>query len=208
MHPNLVAGALVQVFFKSLSFYTKLQPIQPPPLKLQSYNIHSARLMICGSQLVFLGNLKEIDHLKLPGLIIILSICRCFIALFLIMTINYNVYRCYDVQYLDDGKTEKGVPRDELRLTTEMDRQSRSAPPLPLPLPLEGLLDICGSVRENQGPESMRTPRAVIHDNQVGGDVDNRDASSNVFIIEGQQKKLGVGGGMRGIRFLRNSTHT
>eukprot|EP00615_Pteridomonas_danica_P013116 CAMPEP_0114342096 /NCGR_PEP_ID=MMETSP0101-20121206/9538_1 /TAXON_ID=38822 ORGANISM="Pteridomonas danica, Strain PT" /NCGR_SAMPLE_ID=MMETSP0101 /ASSEMBLY_ACC=CAM_ASM_000211 /LENGTH=139 /DNA_ID=CAMNT_0001476023 /DNA_START=213 /DNA_END=632 /DNA_ORIENTATION=+ len=109
--------------------------------------------------------------------------------------------RNYDVQYLDDGKTEIGVPQDELRLTSEVDRQHNIAPAA-LSLPLEGLLDICGT--NGSSPEIVRTPRAIIHDQE--GNVKDAERDSNVFIIEGQQEKLAVGGGMRGIQFLRHST--
>jgi len=121
-------------------------------------------------------------------------------------------FREYDVQYLDDGKTECGVPEDELRFTSELDRDMRNMPPKSLSLPLEGLLDI--SNLRTDAP--VKTPRAVVHNSldsscslqsgRSGNEAKELDETSGVFVLEGQQEHLATGGGVRGIRFLKNST--
>jgi len=77
-----------------------------------------------------------------------------------------------------------------------------------LPLPLEGLLDISNL----RADAPVKTPRAVVHDNS-GTSRHRSDSSgakeeeaSGVFVVEGQQEHLATGGGVRGIRFLKNST--
>jgi hypothetical protein len=110
------------------------------------------------------------------------------------------------VQYLDDGKTEKDVPIDELRLTSEHGRDG--APPRvppPLLLPLGGLLNPNGG----GGEAIAKTPRAVVHNSARSGPGESKHgdegADSVVFVVEGQQERLAGGGGLRGIRFLKNS---
>jgi hypothetical protein len=136
------------------------------------------------------------------------------------------------VPYLDDGKTEKGVPADELRLTSELNKDGPGpAPVKPLPLPLEGLLYSENSANgEAKSDAIAMTPRATVHrsfddDREAGeakcgngggrqgeGKEDEKgrdrfdDDDSTVFVVEGQQQSLATGGGVRGIRFLRNST--
>ena len=126
------------------------------------------------------------------------------------------------MQYLDDGKNERDVPLQELRLTSEQDRGHNlgqdfqgQTPPMNLPLPLEGLLHNITSNPDASVP--VKTPRAIVHGKvnslrgsssgsgeEKGGD--DGTADSTVFVVEGQQENLATGGGMRGIRFLRNST--
>lgn len=135
------------------------------------------------------------------------------------------------MQYLDDGKMEKAVPASELRLTSELNMEGpRVAPPKPLPLPLEGILHegsgpTCEAI--------AMTPRATVHcprdapsggggggggggrgardeakqSESKGGEREDKDGGteSTVFVLEGQQESLATGGGVRGIRFLRNS---
>ena len=127
-----------------------------------------------------------------------------------VLTCPY-LFRAYDVQYLDDGKTEKAVPFEELRLTSEGMRDgapSRVPPPqVLLSLPLGGLLhpNANGPGREEA---VAKTPRAVVHARSGRGEREQNDelADSGVFVVEGQQERLAGGGGLRGIRFLKNST--
>jgi len=120
------------------------------------------------------------------------------------------IYRAYDVQYLDDGKTEKNVPLDELRLFSEHDRDGAppKLPPSSMVLPLSGLLQQGSG--SDEGETIVKTPRAVVHTTSLkdGGDSKHGDENvdSGVFVVEGQQDRLAGGGGLRGIRFLKNST--
>ena len=89
----------------------------------------------------------------------------------------------FDVQYLDDGKSESGVPAAELRL-------------------LSGTSELPQSfAMTNSGQQlAPKKPRAVVHGKSV------EEEESSVFVVEGQQEKVAMGGGVRGVRFLRNST--
>jgi len=114
------------------------------------------------------------------------------------------VPRAYDVQYLDDGKTELDVPASELRLASEKDRVDRQLPPAggstnPLALNVKS---IAVDGFEEGGEVIVKTPRAIVH--RRGGI--EHDEDSDVLVIEGQQEHLATGGGVRGIRFLKNST--
>ena len=104
------------------------------------------------------------------------------------------------MQYLDDGKIEVDVPADELRLISEKDRVERqSPPPATLSFPLGGILN---DREDNDGHEIVKTPRAIVHRKGSA----EHDEDSDVLVIEGQQEHLATGGGVRGIRFLKNST--
>mmetsp|Transcript_2113 Transcript_2113/g.4574 ORF Transcript_2113/g.4574 Transcript_2113/m.4574 type:complete len:188 (+) Transcript_2113:251-814(+) len=105
----------------------------------------------------------------------------------------------YDVEYLDDGKTEHGVPSHELRITTEANEdEPRPSQPAPLALPLEGLL---GYTTEDAAAPT-KTPRAIVH-------TQNDDtAAATVFVVDGSQSAVPRGGGIRSIRFLRQSTRS
>lgn len=79
------------------------------------------------------------------------------------------------------------MPAEELRLIT--DRSAAAKPPSSHSQPAP-----------SQDAAPPRTPRVVVHsEGQAASD-------SSVFVVEGSQDALAMGGGMRGIRFLRNST--
>ena len=110
-----------------------------------------------------------------------------------------------------------------------------AAPPKPLPLPLEGLLSLtgggAGGAEDKDGSgggsgggpvdefgEPLKVPRAIVHrqpDQQQGPQQqqgqqqqqreDKEDGEGGAFVLEGGHERLASGGGIRGIRFLRNS---
>ena len=91
----------------------------------------------------------------------------------------------YDLRYEDDGNTERDVDGDEVRK-----RAAGSTPvvqprrPAHQPSPLDEDEDV------------PKEPTATVtHDN--GG----------AFVVNGEGTKVGSGGGLRGIRFLRESVN-
>jgi len=111
----------------------------------------------------------------------------------------------YDIKYLDDGKYETQVSSDELRLDPcqNATRPSEAATSPPggrdrrLQLPLSGLIREDDKDRSDGAPEA--TPRAIIH-----GEASDR-SESTIFVVNGSQRHLANGSGVRGIRFLRQS---
>mmetsp|Transcript_32041 Transcript_32041/g.55128 ORF Transcript_32041/g.55128 Transcript_32041/m.55128 type:complete len:188 (-) Transcript_32041:107-670(-) len=105
----------------------------------------------------------------------------------------------YDIEYLDDGNTEHTVPSYELRIATAANSdEPPPSLPAPLPLPLEGLL---GYAQEDTSAPA-KTPRAIVH-------TQNDDtAAATVFVVDGSQSSVPRGGGVRSIRFLRQSTRS
>ena len=91
----------------------------------------------------------------------------------------------YDLRYEDDGNTERDVDGDEVRK-----RAAGSTPvvqprrPAHQPSPLD------------DDEDAPKEPTATVtHDN--GG----------AFVVNGEGTKVGSGGGLRGIRFLRESVN-
>lgn len=110
--------------------------------------------------------------------------------------------RSYDVEYLDDGNTEQGVGWDELRLANGA-RDDKLAPAAPLKLPLENL--ILGGLGKDD-PAEVKTPRAIVHNTpRTRGPFENDEAEANAFVVNGDNSQIALGGGVRGIRFLRSS---
>ena len=104
----------------------------------------------------------------------------------------------YELEYADDGNRETEVPADELRVA------SGACPPVPASLPPD-----CAAPRAKQksaplGWESDETanPVAMLHRNGCGD-----DATATAFIVNGSETRIGAGGGLRGIRFLRESVN-
>ena len=89
----------------------------------------------------------------------------------------------FDVQYLDDGKSESGVPATELRILNATSELPQSF-----------------ATTSSEQQLAPKKPRAVVHGKSV------EEEESSVFVVEGQQEKVAMGGGVRGVRFLRNST--
>lgn len=115
----------------------------------------------------------------------------------------------YDIEYLDDGKNESMVEQDELRLGGPLDATA-PVPAQPLPLPLENLLVHIGKGDEDEYGAQAKTPRAIVHSNgsmsknAAGDEQDEED--SMAIVVNGSESRLAVGGGIRGIRSLRQTS--
>uniref|UniRef100_A0A6S9KAU9 Tudor domain-containing protein n=1 Tax=Heterosigma akashiwo TaxID=2829 RepID=A0A6S9KAU9_HETAK len=116
----------------------------------------------------------------------------------------------YDVEYVDDGNVEHGVPEDELRTgdheTLEQalakaddegnsDNQSKAGRPREAPRPLGGALFPTRGEEEEE-KRRQAAPRVVVHGLA-------QDGEATAYIINGPENNVATGSGLRGIRWLK-----
>eukprot|EP00607_Mallomonas_marina_P001112 CAMPEP_0182430306 /NCGR_PEP_ID=MMETSP1167-20130531/39283_1 /TAXON_ID=2988 /ORGANISM="Mallomonas Sp, Strain CCMP3275" /LENGTH=158 /DNA_ID=CAMNT_0024615247 /DNA_START=203 /DNA_END=679 /DNA_ORIENTATION=- len=101
-----------------------------------------------------------------------------------VMSINED---SLTIRYLDDGNVEDMVPFDEIRLTN-VDKKTCTQKRDTLPKPLQGLVEDDSEIRHNH------QPTVVVHH-----DMDTERA----IIINGEERQLAAGGGLRALRYLR-----
>ena len=100
----------------------------------------------------------------------------------------------YELEYEDDGNTESEVPQDEIRASTPSSRRVRFSSPKKEAPPLSPLERSLSDEYEEEAE-----PVAFAHQVSMG--------SGGAFVVNGPETKLGAGGGLRGIRFLRESVN-
>mmetsp|Transcript_22470 Transcript_22470/g.32799 ORF Transcript_22470/g.32799 Transcript_22470/m.32799 type:complete len:142 (+) Transcript_22470:138-563(+) len=101
---------------------------------------------------------------------------------------NYNME--YTVQYLDDDLVESNIPANEIRIAEneQLPSDYKTGRKSTLPKPLLGLVDDDSDIR------NKHQPVVILH-----GDSD----SDKAIIINGSEKTLAAGGGLRALRYLK-----
>mmetsp|Transcript_11621 Transcript_11621/g.11999 ORF Transcript_11621/g.11999 Transcript_11621/m.11999 type:complete len:143 (+) Transcript_11621:57-485(+) len=96
------------------------------------------------------------------------------------------------IRYLDDNLLESNVPIDEIRISSQNINinEIRAEKKSTLPKPLIGLVEDDSELR------SVHQPVAIVHN-----DADTEKA----IIINGSDKKLAAGGGIRALRYLKKA---
>lgn len=103
----------------------------------------------------------------------------------------------YEVLYDDDGKSEPEIPEDELRACAP-----GTPPGAPARETASAKLDSPKSPLERSlCDDSWEAPEPVAFTHKVS------HGSGGAFVVNGNETKLGAGGGLRGIRFLRESVN-
>mmetsp|Transcript_12709 Transcript_12709/g.19071 ORF Transcript_12709/g.19071 Transcript_12709/m.19071 type:complete len:161 (+) Transcript_12709:108-590(+) len=99
----------------------------------------------------------------------------------------------YDIEYRDDGNRELAVPASEIELASsntfelpEREGDLPQAQPPPLSPEIESIKCV--------------SPIARVHGR-------SDDDELTTFVVNGSKTKLGAGGGLHGIRFLRESVN-
>ena len=99
--------------------------------------------------------------------------------------------------YDDDGKSEPEIPEDELRACAP-----GTPPGAPARETASAKLDSPKSPLERSlCDDSWEAPEPVAFTHKVS------HGSGGAFVVNGNETKLGAGGGLRGIRFLRESVN-
>lgn len=108
------------------------------------------------------------------------------------ITASFQRGRMFTLTYIDDGNVEEGVSIEEIRIcrnTSSILGSPRGAKKSSLPKPLLGLVDDDWEIRNSH------EAKVTIHQ-----DCDTETS----IIINGAEKALAAGGGLRALRHLKN----
>mmetsp|Transcript_20794 Transcript_20794/g.35018 ORF Transcript_20794/g.35018 Transcript_20794/m.35018 type:complete len:149 (-) Transcript_20794:2262-2708(-) len=106
------------------------------------------------------------------------------------ITHSHHHGREFTLRYVDDDNVEEGVPCDEIRLSRKSIMDSPKAErKSSLPKPLLGLIEDDAEMRHKH------EAKVTIH---------HDDESDTSIIINGAEKTLAAGGGLRALRHLKN----
>ena len=102
------------------------------------------------------------------------------------------------LQYIDDGNVEDSVPFNEVLMiadskncSSSSQKETKQHQSISLSKPLAGLVDDDYEVR------NKLMPVIVLHG--------NREQNDNAIIMNSAENKLAAGGGLRALRYLKNS---
>lgn len=96
----------------------------------------------------------------------------------------------YDLEYVDDGNQEVEIPGSEVRVF-------RGTPPAPRE-PEERHRSPASVCDADRFDYAEGVPVAKLHGNA-------HEEATSAFVVNGATTKLGAGGGLHGVRFLRQS---